>query len=320
MWPKSKARNKRKDRESVLDVKMRSRDIRAWRIRALAAAVGVIGGTAIGAVLVWQAYQYTLLHFVYRNEAYAIRRVELRHEGRIRPDQLQRWSGIQLGENLIALDPNRVRHGLELNPWIERADVECRRPGTVLLTVHERDPITQVVVWRLDRQDGRAWPETNLIDAQGWVLPPLRADWLKPGADADFGHLTRLVGLDNAEIVPGQNLRYPGLREGLSLVRAYEASSMYSLVDLEELDLSKAEAPVGRLRQGTVVVFGTSDFERQMRRWRSIHDFSVEQGRQLDWIDLSVTNNIPARWRARPDTTPAPPRTPKPKRTPKPHV
>jgi cell division septal protein FtsQ len=184
MWPKRKARNKRNDRDSVLDVRMRSRDVRAWRVRALAAAVGVLGGTAIGAVLLWQAYQWALLQFVYRNEAYAIRRVELRHDGRLRPDQLHRWSGIRIGENLIALDLNRVRHGLEMNPWIERADVENQRPDTVRLTVREREPVAQVVVWRLDRNDGRAWPETNFVDAHGWVLPPLRPEWLKPGVDA----------------------------------------------------------------------------------------------------------------------------------------
>lgn len=320
MWPKRKARNKRNDREGVLDVKMRSRDLRAWRIRALAAAIGVLGGTAIGAVVLWQAYQWALLHFVYRNEAYAIRRVELRHEGRIRPDQLHRWSGIRVGENLIALDLNRVRQGLELNPWIERADVEGKRPDTVRVSVRERDPVAQVVVWRLDRTDGRAWPETNYVDPHGWVLPPMRPEWLKPGIDADFSHLTRLVGLDNAEIIPGQNLRVPGLREALSLLHVYQASSMYSLVDLDELDLANPEAPIGRLRQGTVVIFGTSQFDRQIRRWRAIHDYSNEQGRILDWVDLSVSNNIPARWRPAQESSPAPSRTPKPKRPSKPHV
>lgn len=296
---------------------MRSRDARLARLRTLTAAVGVIGGTAVGAVLLWQAYQWALLHFVYRNEAYAIRRIEVRHEGRLREEQIRLWADVQPGQNLLAVDLDRVRHDLEMNPWIAWADAQAQRPDCLRIAVREREPVAQVVVWRFSTAEGRAWPETNYLDAAACVLPPLRREWLRPGEDADFSHLPRILGLDDQVLVPGQRLRLAWLDAALRLIRAYEDSSLYSLVDLERIEAGGPYTLVGSVRQGTQLVFGLEDFDRQMRRWRSIHDYAESQGRLLEWLDLSVTNNLPARWR---DMTNAPVRPARPSRNPRRHV
>lgn len=294
---KRKSKNRRNDRESVLEVKMRSRDARRARVRAVTAIVGAVGGTTLGVLVIWQAYQWALQRFVYDNDAYAVRRIELRHHGRLLPDQIRRWAGVEPGQNLLAMDLDRIRHDLELIPWVQRAEVEALRPDCLRLAVWEREPLAQVVVWRLSMESSSAWPETNYVDAEGFVLPPLHPRWMKPGETADFAHLTRLTGLDHAEVNPGQRITRPQVGAALSLIRAYESSSMYSLVDLEELDVSRTDTLNGTLRQGVRVVFGLTDHDRQMRLWRSIHDYTSSQSRLIEWLDLSVTNNLPARLR-----------------------
>ncbi|MCC7377003.1 MAG: FtsQ-type POTRA domain-containing protein [Verrucomicrobiales bacterium] len=298
---------------------MRSRDARRWRIRVLTATVGTIGGTAVMALLAWQTYQWALRRFVYQNEAYAIRRIEFRHDGRLRSEQIRRWSGIETGQNLLALDLEQIRHDLELNPWIERADVEAIRPDRLRLGIREREPVAQVVVWRLNPTDRRAWSETNYVDAQGYVLPPLRSEWVRPGEDIDFSHLPRLTGLDPTDVIPGEPLKLAGVRHALDLIRAYEGSSIYSRLDLEWIDVSDSAALRGFVKQGTQLVFGATDYSRQMRLWRSIQDYADGQGRSWEWVDLSVTNNIPARWHE--GTNAAPVSVPtKTKRIPRRHV
>jgi hypothetical protein len=42
-----------------------------------------------------------------------------------------------------------------------------------------------------------------------------------------------------------------------------------------------------------------------MIRWREIHDMSVSAGREIAQIDLSVTNNVPIKWRSARATQPA---------------
>ncbi len=71
---------------------------------------------------------------------------------------------------------------------------------------------------------------------------------------------------------------------------------MFSLVDLDVIDVRGPDVLRGILRQGPQLVFATNGFPRQMRRWRSIHDLTVQAGRALASLDLSVTNNLPARW------------------------
>lgn len=319
MWFKRKTKNRRNERESVLEVKMRSRDAKRARLRAVTGLVGAVGGTTLGVLVIWQAYQWTLQRFVYGNEAYAIRRIELRHHGRLLPDQIRRWAGVEPGQNLLAVDLDRVRHDLEMIPWVERAEVEALRPDCLRLGVWEREPLVQVVVWRLNVADGAAWPETNYLDADGFVLPPLYPQWMKPGEPADFAHLTCLTGLDRAEVNPGQKVQRPQVAAALSLVRAYEASSMFSLVDLEEVDVSDGDVLKGTLKQGSEIVFGLADFERQMRLWRSIHDYTASQTQVIDWLDLSITNNLPARLRdASVSSAPAVPPPPAPARPSKP--
>jgi hypothetical protein len=296
MWFRRKNRNRKNERESVLEVKMRSRAARAARLRVVTAAVAIVGGTALGLLVIWHAYQIALQQLVYRNDAYAIRRLELRHQGRLRPEQLRRWAGVVPGQNLLALDLDRIQRDLELVPWIERAEVEAQRPDLLRISVWEREPVAQVVVWRFNFADRRAWPETNLVDATGFVMPPLRPDWIRPGVAADFAHLTRLSGLDTGDVVPGQRLSHPRIPAALELIQSYEDSTMYSLVDLDTLDVSPAAVLLGTLRRGPQLVFATNGFPRQMRRWRSIHDLAGQVGRELAWLDLSVTNNLPARW------------------------
>ena len=85
---------------------------------------------------------------------------------------------------------------------------------------------------------------------------------------------------------------------------------MYSLVDLEEVDVSGNDILKGLLRQGTRIGFGFADFERQMRLWRSIHDYTTLRTQAIDWLDLSVTNNLPARLRDATAGTSPPPSSP----------
>ncbi len=319
MWFKRKTKNRRNDRESVLEVKMRSRDASRARFRAVTGLVGAVGGTTLGVLVIWEAYQWALQRFVYGNEAYSIRRIELRHHGRLLPDQIRRWAGVVPGQNLLAVDLDRVRHDLEMIPWVERAEVEALRPDCLRLGVWEREPLVQVVIWRLNVADGSAWSETNYLDGEGFVLPPLHPQWMKPDESADFAHLTRLTGLDRAEVIPGQRVRRPQVAVALRLVQAYEASSMYSLVDLEEVDVSAGSFLKGTARHGSQLTFGFTDLDRQMRLWRSIHDYTSSQDLVIDALDLSVTNNLPARLRdVSTSAVPLAPQPPAPARPAKP--
>jgi len=92
----------------VLDVKVRSSQVRAGRMRLASISFGVLFGSVFGIYVLWRLGSWALDSFVYENKAFAIQRVELQTDGVISLEQLRSWSGVRPGENLLALDLARV--------------------------------------------------------------------------------------------------------------------------------------------------------------------------------------------------------------------
>ena len=104
MWFKREQKNRRLRRGHVLDVKLRSEQVRATRMRLAIMAVSVPVFTIFGLYLLWRAGDWALDKFVYKNAEFAIQHVDVQTDGVILPDQLRTWSGVKPGANLIALD------------------------------------------------------------------------------------------------------------------------------------------------------------------------------------------------------------------------
>jgi len=104
MWFKRKPTNRRLGRASVLDVKLRSSQVRAARNRVAAVGLGVLFTTVFGGYLLWYTGGWTLNRLVYENKAFAIQEFDLQTDGVIAVDQLRRWIGIRPGDNLLAVD------------------------------------------------------------------------------------------------------------------------------------------------------------------------------------------------------------------------
>ena len=89
---------------------------------------------------------------------------------------------------------------------------------------------------------------------------------------------------------------------------------MFGLVDLKQIELTTAGVLLARTGQSNEVIFGLSDPDPQLRRWRAVHDQAQKMSKHIAWLDLSVSNNVPVRWQAA--GTPAPPPA-KPAKTPR---
>ena len=72
MWFKREKKNRRLHRGHLLDVKLRSDQVRATRTRLAAIAFGVLFGTVFGLYLFWRSGEWALDKFVYENSEFAI--------------------------------------------------------------------------------------------------------------------------------------------------------------------------------------------------------------------------------------------------------
>ena len=297
MWFKREQRNRRLSRGHVLDVKLRSEQVRATRIRLALVAISVPAVTIFGLYLLWRAGDWALDKFVYENAEFAIQRVEVQTDGVIAPDQLRSWSGVKPGANLIALDLASVKHNLEFWPVIDSVSVERVLPRTLKIRVTERKPIAQVRMTRVDGANGFIISIFQL-DAAGVVMRPLDPRlWDVPLAQMKDGGLPVIRGGNLAQqLQPGHRVTLPEARAALQLISAFGRSPMAGLVDLRSIDVSAPGVVVVMTGQGGEITFGLQNAEQQLRRWREIYDLGRRNNKAIASADFAVANNVPVRW------------------------
>ena len=296
MWFKRKQKNRRLSRGHVLDVKLRSEQVRATRIRLALVTVSVPAVTIFGLYLLWRAGDWALDKFVYENAEFAIQRVEVQTDGVIAPDQLRSWSGVKPGANLIALDLASVKHNLEFWPVIDSVSVERVLPRTLKIRVTERKPIAQVNMTRVDGVNGVVFSVFQL-DAAGVVMRPLDPRlWDVPVAQMKDGGLPVIKRMDPAQLQPGHHVTLPEARAALQLISAFGRSPMAGLVDLRSIDVSAPGVVVVMTGQGGQITFGLQNVEQQLRRWRVTYDLGRRNNKAIASADFAVANNVPVRW------------------------
>jgi len=291
-----KQKNRRLGRIHVLDVKLRSDQVRSARLRLVALSLGALLGTVLGVFALWRGGEWLLDRVIYENPAFAIRDVEVQTDGVIAPAQLRRWSNVRSGQNLLALDLGRVKRDLEMVPALETVSVERVLPKTLRIRVTEREPVMQVAV---PRMNARGVVENFIfhLDANGVVMQPLDPNQrVKPFLQADDS-LPVLFGLKQMDLRPGRPVESPAVQAALQLATEFAHSPMAGLVDLRRVDVGNPAVLVVTTGQGSEVTFGLENVEQQLRRWRQVHEegFRMRKG-NLASLDLSVANNAPARW------------------------
>lgn len=316
MWFKRQPKNRRLRRGHVLDVKLRSDQVRATRIRLGVMAVSIPVVTLFGLYLFWRAGEWTLDRFVYENAEFAIHHVDVQTDGVITTDQLRRWSGVQSGANLIALDLAAVKRNLELEPLVGSVSIERVLPRTLKIRVTERRPVAQVNVTRVDGAKGMMVVVYQL-DATGMVVQPIDARMREiPLSQVKDGPLPEITGVNVAQLQAGHRVTQPQALAALQLISAFNRSPMARLVDLRRLDVSAPGVVVVTTKPGGEITFGLQNVEQQLRRWREVYDLARSRNKVIVSLDLAVANNVPLRWTeaaAAPavlskDATPAPAR------------
>lgn len=260
--------------------------------------MGVAFGTASVAFLVlfglWKGGELAMRRWVYQNSAFSVREIEVETDGVIAVEQLRRWAGVRLDDNLFALDLARVQRDLEAVPLIKSAEVERILPHTLRLRVIERVPVAQFV-FAQPRIGGSPDPVTYTLDEEGFVMPQISL-FQRAVPPSALDMLPILVGVAPSEVRPGRRVESPQVLAALRFLTAFERSAMVGLVDVREIHVGYPDALVVSTEQRGIVTLGLKHPEQQLQRWRSIHEYGQRRGLHVATVDLSVANNLPARW------------------------
>lgn len=307
MFFNRKPKNRRFERKHVLQVKLRSSQRRQLRLRRVVMVVVVPAFLVFGAFVAWKGGDALLSRLVYENPAFAIHQIDTQTDGVLSLEQIRRWSGVKLEDNLLALDLARVRRDLEAIPNIKSAAIVRTLPHTLRIRISEREPIAQFLFPR--PRSTNLWDKgVYLLAADGMVMLPLEPHQ-KAVPNATPEALPSLIAVPPNDLRPGRRVESPQTIAALNLIGVFSRSPMAGLVDLKQIDLSAPNVLQAITGQHSEVFFGLHEMPGQFRRWRVVHEYGQRSGKYVAWMDLSVANNVPARWLD--PTLPAPP-APKP--------
>jgi cell division septal protein FtsQ len=314
---KRKAKNRRSGREYVLDVKLRSSQVRAARTRKFVIAGVAILTLALTACILWRIGGWAMDRLVYENQAFSIGEIDLQTDGVIAIEQLRSWASVRRGQNLLALDLARVKRNLELVPFIQSVSVERILPHTLRVRVCEREPVAQILLSRT-RIGGGIEQATFHLDSDGWVMVPLDPRQRAVPQSQPPEQLPLISGIREAHV--GHAVELPQAKAALQLISAFDHSPMAGVTELKKIDVSAVEVLVTTTGQGGEITFGLTDFDQQLRRWQAIYDMGQKMGKAVSTLDLAVSNNVPATWIEASVVPPLPPKAPKILRNKKKHV
>jgi hypothetical protein len=274
----------------------------------------------LGFFLLWRGGQWLLDRLVYHNDSIAVRNLEVQTDGVMPLEQLRRWAGVKLGDNLMALDLARIKRDLELAPVIKEAAVERLLPSTLILRIAEREPCAEVRALT-PRPDRRGYTmAAYYLDEAGYVMPPIDSQDSATQAGFTSEVLPVLTGLVSSDLRPGRPVESPAALAALRLIAAFDRSPMFGVVDLACIDLMTPEILQVTTGQGSKVTLALNNPEKQLRRWRAVYDYGIKSGKAIASLDLSVTNNLPVYWVEASQVPPPKPILQKPPRLKKKHV
>lgn len=296
MWFKRSAKNRRLGREFVLDVKLRSSQVQKARIRMAAIALGSLFAAMAGLYLAWRTSEWALKALLYENKAFAIQEIDIQTDGVIALDQLRRWTGVQAGQNLLALDLVGVRRNLELVSMVQSVSLEKVLPHSLRIRIVEREPLAQLNVPR-PRSVGGIELVPYYLDAEANVISPLSPSQCSATSSIPSNDsLPVITGVSPNEVQPGRRLESVPARAALHLIEAFERSALQGLAEIKRIDVSQPDVLVLKTSQGSEITLGLSDFDQQLLRWQSILEAGQRFNKVIASLDLAVSNNIPATW------------------------
>jgi len=293
---KRKTRNRRLNSGTVLDVKLRSDQVRSSRMRGLAVGFGFLFCTFFCLFMLWCIGNWGLRKLVYENSAFAITEIDAQTDGVISPDHIRRLSGVKPGKNLMDLKLEDVKGYVELEPHIKSVSVERVLPRTLRIRVTEREPVAQVNL-AVPRAAGGIEVVVKQLDVDGYVMPPLDPRVRTTPIGQVEEPLPLVTGINPVDLLTTRKrLESAQSLAALQLVQKFQESFMATVVDLKKVDVSSPEVLIATTTRGSEITFAAQDIDQQLLRWREIYEKGIRYNRDIATLDLAVSNNIPARW------------------------
>lgn len=245
----------------------------------------ILSVIAIG--LVHAAREYWL----YRIESLALKRIPVQRDGVLTEDEIRRLAGVKLGRNILTIDLFALRQRLARHPRIEDATARLEFPDTLTLSIRERTPIARVLLPPVGGVQA-----FYLLSESGHVLMPFEDGHAPREVIEAEANLPMITHVTLKDFSSGQAVKDELVLAALRLLASFDSSPMAGITDVVSVDVGVPSELTVLSNYGARVTFSTSDFERQLAEWRTVHDRALGLKRLIGSLDLSVRANPPLKW------------------------
>jgi cell division protein FtsQ len=281
--------NRRKKRpEYLLDVKVQTRGRALARLRATVTVLVVLGMLVLTGYGIYCLVRVTTDRLVYNNPRFAIHQIVVDNDGVLTPEHVVQFAGVAVGQNLLSVDLDQVRRTLEMLPLVRGVEVRRMLPDRLFIRVEER-----VAVARLRVPTRELGDAVFYIDRSGYVMKPVTlADGtvVQPQTPRPVPILT---GVSLADVRIGRQVESEHIYRALELLDKLDQAVAGSMLEVEQIDLSKPRELVMTTRQHAAVKLDVEDFPQQLRRLGVILRWAQQRQKSVQMVDLTVNRGVP---------------------------
>lgn len=245
------------------------------RNTGIVAALAVMLGLAAALWLTFR--QMGAMLFAY-NPRYALKTLDIRSDGKVlTPELVKDWTGVRPGMNVFEIDIRKLRTDfLKKAPVVKSIEISRRLPDALEIRISERLPVVRL--------------ETGLaVDKDSHVF--------HPGVPAQT--LPRVTGYAGPALVPGTNAP-PAMGRALELVDVCNRTAIGQEIRIATIDISSGDCVAFTLDSGervriawekTAQESSSEVLERKLRLLVRALRNSMERGKRIEWIDLSLAGD-----------------------------
>lgn len=205
---------------------------------------------------------------------FTVRSIEVHGTKRIKPSEIVALSGIKPGQDLLGVKLKGIGQLVATNPWVATAKVQRFFPGTVSITVTERQPIAVINMGLL-----------YYLDENGEPFKPL-----SQGDSLDYPVIT---GISEEELATGGTTTKQALKTASELISALKTQGTFILADISEIHYDRIKGFILYTTDGsTPIKIGSEKFGEKLQRFAKVYGDLKSQTSTVQLIDLDYADRI----------------------------
>ena len=211
-----------------------------WSALKLASGLAVVVGASLS--VAWSAHHYALT-----SPRFAIHTVDLVGAKRSSLEQVKAQAGVNLGDNIFALDSDAAEKKLLENPWISEVKVTRRLPSTLRVELTEREAAAVVALAE----------HIYLVTREGVPFKEVQ-----PGDPYD---LPLITGASPENLARDRTREIERIQTGLEVLRQFERVPLSKVYPAEEVHLADAgDVTLTCGKDGVSLELGTGPWRKKL--------------------------------------------------------